>query len=58
MLSNSWIIVKKDTQEAVIETWSQSALEYLKPEFEAIPTHEYLYNLNQKIKTRLKEECE
>jgi hypothetical protein len=53
MLSNSWIIVKRDTQEVVMETWNQSALKYLKPEFEAVPTHEYLYNLNRKIK----EEC-
>lgn len=48
MLSNSWIIVKRDTQEAIIETWNESALKYLKPEFAAIPTYEYLINFNRK----------
>jgi hypothetical protein len=52
MKSNSWVIIKKDTQEAVLETWNESSLKYLKSEFEAIPTHEYLYNLNRAIKEK------
>jgi hypothetical protein len=50
MLSNSWIIIKKDTREVIIETWNESVLRYLKSEFVAIPTHEYLFNLNRTIK--------
>jgi hypothetical protein len=50
MVSNSWIIIRRDTQEAVTETWSESIVKYLKPEYEAIPTHIYLGKLNRKIK--------
>lgn len=50
MLSASWIIIKLDTGEAILETWNESVLNNLKPEFKGIPTHEYLCNLNQKIK--------
>jgi coenzyme F420-reducing hydrogenase beta subunit len=49
MKSNSWVIVRKNTGEAILETWNEKALKHLKSEFEAVPTYDYLVNINKKI---------
>lgn len=49
MKSNSWIIVKKGTLEAILETWNKSSLKYLKPEYEALTTYNYLTKINKVI---------
>lgn len=48
--SNSWVIVKKDTLEAIMETWNESILKQLRPKYEAIPIHEYLFKINREIR--------
>lgn len=50
MMNNSWVIIRRDTREAMTEIWDEKIIKHLKPEFEAIPTHEYLIELNRKIK--------
>lgn len=49
MLSNSWVIIERDTKKVIMETWNEHSLKYLKPDFIAIPTHKYLFELNKNI---------
>ncbi len=45
---NSWIIVRKGTSEAVLETWSQSVVERLNTEkYEAKTALAHLQSLNK-----------
>lgn len=52
MNTSSWVIIKKETGEVLLETFSAELVSKLNPEhWEAVPIMEYLGNLNKKIKS-------
>lgn len=50
-LSGSWIILNKETDEAVCELYSRELVEKLNFEkYKPVPAHQYLIELNRKTK--------
>jgi hypothetical protein len=51
----SWVIVNKETQAAVLETFNQSVANTInKKKYRAVPILEYLQTLNDNIKESTK----
>lgn len=54
MKSNSWIIVNKNTGEAVFETYNKKVAESINHEkYEALSSHEYLTKLSASLKQNM-----
>lgn len=47
--SASWVVVSRETGEAVMETFSKAVAQRINlQEFKVVPIKEYLYSLNRK----------
>jgi len=50
MKTASWVIIDKETGEAILETFNESFVKNLKDQYKAVPILEYLQNLNKELK--------